>query len=89
MKIFKNSLKIDFSIMKVFKKSLSRPKNIRVGRVTGNKTFSFFGLKYARITITHGCFVALTLAWSLLRCLSTHPISLMFKQPQELANVNA
>ena len=42
MKILKNCLKIDFNIPKVFKKSLSRPKNIRVGRVAGNKTFSFF-----------------------------------------------
>ena len=44
MKVLKNSLKIDFNIPKVFEKSLSRPQNIRVGRVTGNKTFSFFGL---------------------------------------------
>ena len=44
MKILKNSLKIDFNILKVLQKSLSRPQNIRVGRVTGNKTFSFFGL---------------------------------------------
>ena len=43
MKILKNSLQIDFNIPKGFKKSLSRarPQNIRVGRVTGNKTFSF------------------------------------------------
>ena len=42
--ILKNSLKIDFNIPKGFKKSLSRPQNIRVSGVTGNKTFSFFGL---------------------------------------------
>ena len=40
MKILQNSLKIDFNIRKA-SKSLSRPQNIRVGRVTGNKTFSF------------------------------------------------
>ena len=50
MKILKNSLKIDFHIRKVFKKSLSRPQNIRVGRVTGNKTFSFFGLSMSSKT---------------------------------------
>ena len=37
MKILKNSLKIEGSL----NKSLSRPKNIRVGRVTGDKLFSF------------------------------------------------
>ena len=42
--ILRNSLKIDLNIPKGFKKSLSRPQNIRVGRVTGNKTFFFFGL---------------------------------------------
>ena len=46
MKILKNSLKIDFNILKVLKKSLSWPQNIRVGRVTGNKTFSFLALDY-------------------------------------------
>ena len=35
MKILKNSLSLQIS--------LSRPQNIRVGRVTGNKTFSFLG----------------------------------------------
>ena len=44
MKFLKKSLKIGFNIPKGFKKSLSWPQNIRVGRVTGNKTFSFFGL---------------------------------------------
>ena len=43
MKILKNSLKIDFNIPSL-QISLSRPQNIRVGRVTGNKTFSFIGL---------------------------------------------
>ena len=42
MKILKDSLNIDIKIQKVFKKSLSRHQNIRVGRVTGNKTFSYF-----------------------------------------------
>ena len=47
-------------------------------------------VKYARITITHGCFIALTLAWSLGRCLKTRPLGLVFKQlPQDPANVNA
>ena len=44
MKILKNSLKIEFKIPKVFKKSLSRPQNIRVCRVTRNKTFPFLAL---------------------------------------------
>ena len=32
------------------------------------------------ITITHVCFIALTLAGSLVRCLNMRPNSLMFKQ---------
>ena len=47
-------------------------------------------VKYARITITHVCFIALTLAGSLGRCLNTRPSGLVFKQlPQDPANVNA
>ena len=47
-------------------------------------------VKYARITITHVCFIALTLAGSLRRCLNTRPIGLVFKQhPRDPANVNA
>ena len=47
-------------------------------------------VKYARITITHVCFIALTLAGALGRCLNTRPNSLMFKQlPLDPANVNA
>ena len=42
MKILKKQSKIDFNIPESLQKSLSRPQNIRVGRVTGNKTFSFF-----------------------------------------------
>ena len=42
MKILKKSLKIDFNIPESLSKSLSRPQNIRVGRVTGNKTFLSF-----------------------------------------------
>ena len=34
-------------------------------------------MKYARITITHVCFIALTLAGSLGRCLNTRPNSLV------------
>ena len=62
MKILKNSLKIDFNIPKVSKKSLSRPKNIRVGRVTGNNTFSFFCLTGIadRIFFSH-CFQSIVL----------------------------
>ena len=37
-------------------------------------------VKYARITITHVCFIALTLAGSLGRCLNTRPNGLVFKQ---------
>ena len=47
-------------------------------------------VKYGRITITHVCFIALTLAGSLGRCLNTQPNGLVFKQlPQDPANVNA
>ena len=47
-------------------------------------------VKYARITITHVCFIALTLAGSLGRCLNTRPNGLVFKQlPRDPANVNA
>ena len=47
-------------------------------------------VNYARITITHVCFIALTLAGSLGRCLNTRPIGLVFKQhPPDPANVNA
>ena len=47
-------------------------------------------VKYARITITHFCFIALTLVWSLGRCLNTGPNGLVFKQlPRDPANVNA
>ena len=52
--------------------------------------FGWNKVKYARITITHVCFIALTLAGSLGRCLNTRPISFVFKQhPRDLANVNA
>ena len=45
---------------------------------------------YARITITHVCFIALTLAGPLGRCLNTWPKGLVFKQlPWDPANVNA
>ena len=37
-------------------------------------------VKYARIMITHVCFIALTLAQSLGRCLSTSPNGLVFEQ---------
>ena len=47
-------------------------------------------VKYARITITHVCFIALTLAKSLGRCLNSRPLGLVFKQlPRDPANVNA
>ena len=47
-------------------------------------------VKYARITIPHVCFIALTLAVSLERCFNTWPEGLVFKQlPRDLANVNA
>ena len=42
--------------------------------------FGWNKVKYARITITHVCFVALTIAWSPGSCLSTRPVSLVFKQ---------
>ena len=47
-------------------------------------------VKYARITITHVCFIALTLAGSLGRSLNTRPAGLVFKQlSRDPANVNA
>ena len=47
-------------------------------------------VKYVRITITHVCFIAITLARSLSRCLNTQTICLVFKQlPLDPANVNA
>ena len=52
--------------------------------------FGWNKVKYARIMITHVCFIALTLAESLARCLSTQPTGHLFKHlPQERANVNA
>ena len=54
------------------------------------REFGWNKVKYARITITHVCFIALILAGSLGRCLSTRPMGLVFKQlPRDLANVNA
>ena len=47
-------------------------------------------VKYARITITHVCFIALTLAEFLGLCLNTLPKGFVFKQlPRDPANVNA
>ena len=47
-------------------------------------------VKYARITVTHVCFIALTLAWSLGRFLNTRPNGLVFKQlPCDPTSVNA
>ena len=47
-------------------------------------------VKYARMTTTHVCFIALTLAWSVGRCLNTRPNGLVFKHlPLDPANVNA
>ena len=47
-------------------------------------------VKYARITIKHVFFIALTLAGSLGQCLKTRPKGLVFKQlPRDPAHVNA
>ena len=52
--------------------------------------FSAVQVKYARITIIHTCFIALTLAGSLGRCLNTSLSSLVFKKlPWDPANVYA
>ena len=54
--------------------------------------FGWNKVKYARITITHVCFIALTLAgyMYLRRCLNTRPLGLVFKQlPWDPANDNA
>ena len=47
-------------------------------------------VKHARITITHVCFIALTLAGSLRQCLNTQPNGQVFKQLlRDPANVHA
>ena len=47
-------------------------------------------VKYAWITVTHVCFIALTLAGSLGQCLTTRPNGLVFKQlHRDPASVNA
>ena len=52
-----------------------------------------FGLdkvNYARITITPACFIAMTYAWSLWRCLNTWSINLVLPQlPGDSTYVNA
>ena len=42
--------------------------------------FGWNKVKYAKITITHVCFIALTFAGFLGRCLNTRSIALVFKQ---------
>ena len=52
--------------------------------------FGWKKVKYTRITITRVCFIVLTLAGSLGRCLNNRPIGLVFKQlPRAPENVNA
>ena len=52
--------------------------------------FSAVCVIYARITVTHICFIAWTLAGSLGRCLNSRPNGLVFKQlPRDPANVHA
>ena len=47
-------------------------------------------ISYARTTVTHGYFIAITFAGSLGRYLNTRPSGLVFKQlPRDPANVNA
>ena len=47
-------------------------------------------VQYAGIKITQVCFIALTLAGSLPRCLNTQPNGLVFKQlPRDQGNVNS
>ena len=47
-------------------------------------------VSYARTTIIHGYFIAITFAGSLRRYLNTRPSGLVFKQlPGDPANVNA
>ena len=51
--------------------------------------FCWNQVKYAWITITHVCFIVLTLARSPGRCLNTRPNGLVFKQlPRDPENVN-
>ena len=52
--------------------------------------FGWNQVKYARITITHVCFIAWTLFVALRRCLNTQPSGIVFKQlPRDPASVNA
>ena len=52
--------------------------------------FVWSKVNYARVMITNVCFIALTLARELGRCLNTNPIGLLVKQlPQDPASYNA
>ena len=52
--------------------------------------FGWNQVNFARIMMTHVCYIALTLAGSLGRCLNTRPNGLVFKQlPWDPANVDA
>ena len=70
-------------------KSSVRKMDILIFKRCSKCSFGWNQVEYARITITHVCFIVLTLAWSLRRCLNTQPHSLVFKRlPQDPANVN-
>ena len=72
-----------------FEKSSVR-KGIFNVKATFSEQFMLKSGKNARIMIKHVCFMALSFAGSLGRCLNTRPDGLVFKQlPQEPANVNA
>ena len=52
----------------------------RVRKLNFQSTVGWNQVNYTRITTTHVCFIALTLAMSLRRCLNTQPYGLGFKK---------
>ena len=74
----------------LFREILCKKRDILIFKQGFQSALGWNHVKYARITITHVCFIALTLVRSLRWCLNTRPNGLMFKQlPRDPANVNA
>ena len=74
----------------LFREILCKKRDILIFKQRFQSALGWNHVKYARITITHVCFIALTLVRSLRQGLNTRPIGLMFKQlPWDPANVNA
>ena len=64
----------------LFRQILCKKRDILMFKPRFQCRLDWNWVKYARITITHVCFIALTLAKSLGRCLNTPPNDLVFKQ---------